>query len=157
MPGRPGSWRGGLAAGPVAEGIARREAAGAAGWLAHGGTLTPALEEIAILDLAHHAGGDAHRHAAGGHVARHDGGRRHERLLADLDAGAEDRAAAHPARAPQRRAVERLAGSVPRHRRVVRRRPPRADEALVLYDRARVEVDVRLHPHPRRDADVVVD
>ena len=83
--------------------------------------------------------------ARGGHVARHDRAGGHERLLADLDARAEHRAAADPARAPQPRAAQRVLRAVARHRVVVRRARAGADEHVVLHHGERGQVDVGLH------------
>ena len=65
--------------------------------------------------------------------------------------------AADPARAAQRRTGQRELGTVARHRVVVGGARARADEDVVLDDRAGGQIDVRLHAHAAPTSNVVVD
>ena len=97
--------------------------------------------------------------ARGGHVAVHHRAGGDEGLLADLDAGREDRAAADAARPPQDRAAQRrrpgpwraMVSSFVGHR-------ARPDEHVVLDDGERGDVDVASASRTRSPiAHVVVD
>ena len=69
--------------------------------------LAEALEQLVVRHLAHDARRDAHDDRPRRHVRRDDGAGGDVRLLADLDARHEHRAAADAARPPQRRAAHR--------------------------------------------------
>ncbi len=91
-------------------------------------------------------------------VLRHDGARSDERLLADLDSGAEDRAAADPRAAADRRALhqlEPLLGAA--HEVVVRRHHARGDEDVLLQRRVGGHVRLGLDLRARADRRVVLD
>ena len=95
--------RAGLGGTAAAEGVAGGQAAGPLDGSLMSATQAPALEQVLVGDLAHARAGTpittrARRDVAGDHRAGGD-----ERLLADLDAGDEHRAAADPAGAAQRR------------------------------------------------------
>ena len=105
-------------------------------------TAAPALEQVLVVHVTDGPRRHAHDDGARRDVVGDDGARGDERLLADLDAGHEDGAAADAAGAAQGAALKRRAGREAGHRVVVGRRHARADEDVVLDDAAGRHVDL---------------
>src|SRR3954447_25812843 len=119
--------------------------------------LAPALEQVLVADVPQFPGWDAHDHLARRDVLQHDRTGTDHRLLADFDAGQDDRAASHPAGAPKRRTLRWLARSVAAHRVVVGQDDPWAEEGVVLDLRPCRDVAVALDLDAGTDRHVVVD
>src|SRR6059036_1700422 len=100
------------------------------------GTLAKAslvLQELVVRHVAHDACRIADDELARRDVLGHDGARSDERLLADLDAREEDRAAADARTASDRRSPHQLLAPLgAAHEVVVRRHDARRDEDVLL-------------------------
>src|SRR5438067_9540925 len=118
---------------------------------------TPAFEQVLVRDPPYHARRHADDHLARAHVARHDGTRRDERLLADDHAGTEHGPAAHSAGPAKHGPADRVGGYVAAHRVVVCRDHPGADKHVVLDDRTAGDVDPGLDQDPLPHARIEVD
>ena len=115
-------------------------------------------QELLLGHLAQDARRVADDQDARRYVAHDHGARAHERLLADLHAGAEDRAAAHAGAAADRRPAQELLPLLgPAHEVVVRRHDARRDEDVLLERRVRRHVGVRLDLRHAADRGVVLD
>src|SRR4051794_39593891 len=108
----------------------------------------PLLDQVGIRDVANLLRWDAHDHGAGGDVGDDHGPGRHERLLADLDTGAQDRAAPDPAGTTKPGPRHWRVNWVASHGVVVGRDNAWADEDVVLDLGVGRDVAVRLNPNP---------
>ncbi len=108
--------------------------------------------------VAQHARRVADDDHARRHVLRHHRARADERLLADLDPGAEDRSTAHASAAANGRPLHQLMTPLrSTHEVVVRRDDARRDEDVVLERRVGRDVRLRLDLGQRPDRRVVLD
>src|SRR3954468_15412125 len=116
------------------------------------------LAKLVRGDVAEHACGTADDELPRRHVLRHDGAGADERLLADLDARAEDGATSDARAAPDRRALHpRLPPLRTAHEVVVRRDDARRDEDVLLQRRVRGDVRLGLDARAGADRRVVLD
>lgn len=118
---------------------------------------TSSVEQLVIEDLPSDPGRNPHDERSRRNVACDDGAGCDERLLPYLDAWCEDCAAPNAAGATQGRTRRRGVGAVAGHRVVICRNHAGPDEHVVLDDRERGQVNIRLHAHACADLHVVID
>src|SRR5215207_11729808 len=106
---------------------------------------SPAVDQVLVGDLADRPGRDAGDDLAWADGPDHGRPRGDERLLADLDAGADDGAPSDPAGAAQDGAAQALPRRMPTHRVVVGEHDSGAEEDVFLEHAAAGDVAAGLN------------